>query len=371
MICKKQLAVVLITLSAVMAASCVTERDRKETEPDTEVSEEETVTDSETSEVTSSDTETETTETRAEEIIDTSAPMWLEAPDTITVESDTDFDIGNYLSYIDDYDSVVDMDLAGEVDTSVTGDYPVTVSLTDDAGNSTFKDITVKVIEPVEPVEVIDDGPEPATNYYDFNEFVVDYAGEGALYGIDISKYQGDVDFEKVKAAGCDFVIMRAMVYYQGELRIDDRFQENLTEAKAAGLKVGVYIYTFANTPELVKEQTDALCELLNGEQLDFPVVFDWEKFSNFQQYNLSMAGLRELYQVFKDELAVYGYDAMLYSSKYYLETIWQPENETVWLAHYTEKTSYEGNYVMWQANCNGTIDGIEGPVDLDLYYGG
>ena len=77
MICKKQLAVVLITLSAVMAASCVTERDRKETEPDTEVSEEETVTDSETSEVTSSDTETETTETRAEEIIDTSAPMWL------------------------------------------------------------------------------------------------------------------------------------------------------------------------------------------------------------------------------------------------------------------------------------------------------
>ena len=200
MICKKQLAVVLITLSAVMAASCVTERDRKETEPDTEVSEEETVTDSETSEVTSSDTETETTETRAEEIIDTSAPMWLEAPDTITVESDTDFDIGNYLSYIDDYDSVVDMDLAGEVDTSVTGDYPVTVSLTDDAGNSTFKDITVKVIEPVEPVEVIDDGPEPATNYYDFNDFVVDYAGEGALYGIDISKYQGDVDFEKVKA---------------------------------------------------------------------------------------------------------------------------------------------------------------------------
>ena len=368
MILRKLLSVALISVCLCCSSSCFAEPEHTEDTTGTVTSVEETVA-KETTGLSVSDTEAETTETtEAEE--DTNAPMWLEAPDNITIESDTDFVLGDYLSYIDDYDSMVDMDVEGEVDTSITGTYPITVTLTDDAGNQTSKDINVSVIEPLPPPSETEDGPEPAADYYDFNDFMADYSSEGAMYGIDISKYQGDVDFEKVKAAGCDFVIMRAMVYYKGELKIDDKFKNNIVAAKAAGLKVGVYIYTFANTEELIREQTIELCELLNGEQLDFPVVFDWERFSNFQQYNLSMVDLRELYQVFKEKLAGYGYDAMLYSSKYYLETIWKPEGETVWLAHYTSQTTYEGDYVMWQANCFGSIDGIEGPVDLDLYYG-
>lgn len=366
---KKLLSVALISLCLVCAASCFAKPDKTEDTTESESPVEES-TEKETTEVSVPDTKEETTET-TEAPEDVDAPLWLEAPDNITIESGTDFNVSDYLSYIDDYDSMVDMDMEGEVVTSIIGTYPLHITLTDDAGNQTSKDINVNVIEPLPVPSETEDGPEPDMNYYDFNDFMTDYSSEGAMYGIDISKYQGDVDFEKVKAAGCDFVIMRAMVYYKGELKIDDKFKENIVKAKAAGLKVGVYIYTFANTEELVREQTIALCELLDGEQLDFPVVFDWERFSNFQQYNLSMADLRNLYQVFKEELAGYGYDAMLYSSKYYLETIWKPEGETVWLAHYTSQTTYEGDYIMWQANCFGSIDGIDGPVDLDLYYGG
>lgn len=372
MISRKYNALAAVMLSAILAASCVAAPDNKETEAEssTEAASEVTTTQSETSDINTPHAQVMTSETVPEE--DTTAPMWLEAPDSLNIEADSEFVVGDYLSYIDDLDSTVDMTVDGEVDTSVTGSYPITVTLTDDAGNKTTKDINVTVYVPAEPTGETEPGPEPEPDYYEFDVFMADYAGEGAMYGIDISKYQGDVDFEKVKAAGCNFVILRAMVYYKGELIIDEKFSQNLANAKAAGLKVGVYIYTFANTEELVREQTDALCELLDGEQLDFPVVFDWERFSNFQQYNLSMADLRQLYQVFKDELSKYGYEGMLYSSKYYLEAIWKPDaGETVWLAHYTDQTSYEGEYIMWQTSSYGTIDGIDGPVDMDLYYGG
>ena len=369
----KELAVALTAVCIFCSVSCTAKPEETEATTESEVTEEET-TGEETSEAATSVSEEETTDTTAEEA-DTSAPLWLEAPDNITVETGTDFDVGNYISYIDDYDSSVDIAVDGEVDASTVGEYPLTVVLTDDAGNTTSKSINVKVIEPLPPSDDVDDGSDYVIDYYYFSDLITKYDDGKVMFGVDISKYQGDVDFEKMKAAGCDFVIMRAMVYYKGELLIDDKFKKNIVEAKEAGLKVGVYIYTFANTEEQVREQTDALCELLNGEELDFPVVFDWERFSNFQQYNLSMADLRELYQAFKDELSKYGYDAMLYSSKYYLEAIWQPEDETVWLAHYISKddykSSYEGDYVMWQVSCFGNIDGIDGPVDLDIYYGG
>ena len=371
---RKMLSAFLISVCLVCAASCFAKTDEKETTKTEQESSEEETTEKETTAVSVSDTEEETAVT-TEAPADTTAPMWLEAPDSVTVEQGSDFDINDYISYIDDYDSVVDIEVSGEVDTSAVSDYPISIVLTDDAGNTTSKDMTVKVIEPLPPPDETDDGPGYEIDYYDYADLISKYDDGKVMFGIDISKYQGDVDFEKVKAAGCDFVIMRAMVYYKGELITDDKFSQNIKNAKAAGLKVGVYIYTFANTEELVREQTDALCELLDGEQLDFPVVFDWERFSCFQQYNLSMADLRNLYQVFKDELAEYGYDAMLYSSKYYLETIWKPEGETVWLAHYIGsndyKSSYEGDYVMWQISCFGKIDGIDGPVDLDIYYGG
>ena len=84
----------------------------------------------------------------------------------------------------------------------------------------------------------------------------------------------------------------------------------------------------------------------------------------------MSFADLNKLYDAFADELAGKGYDCMLYGNKNSLENIWKDtDTRPVWLAHYTDKTDYEGPYRMWQASCTGRIDGIDGDVDMDIMY--
>ncbi len=301
---------------------------------------------------------------------DITAPIWLKIPNRVTLEKGDTITIDRYLSYVDDRDSSVDLTVTGEYDMSVVGEYPVTVTITDDAGNSTSGSFTINVIEPV--TETSPTTPEPTAEHktISFSDFISMYGSDNVMLGLDVSKWQGDIDFNAVKAAGCDFVILRAMVYYEGELLEDSYFRTNLEQAKAAGLKVGVYIYTFGNTEEIIREHADKLAELLDGEELDFPIGYDWEEFGRFQQFGLSMIDLNNLFYAFADEMSKYGYDTMLYSSKYYLETLWHPMTYGVWLAHYTEQTSYEGDYIMWQVNAIGRIDGIEGDVDINVYYG-
>ena len=185
MISRKYNALAVVMLSAVLAASCVAAPDNKEPEAEssTDAASEVTTTQSETSDINAPHAQVMTSETVPEE--DTTAPMWLEAPDSLNIEADSEFVVGDYLSYIDDLDSTVDMTVDGEVDTAVTGSYPITVTLTDDAGNTTSKDINVTVYVPVEPTGDTEPGPEPEPDYYEFDEFMADYAGEGAVYGID------------------------------------------------------------------------------------------------------------------------------------------------------------------------------------------
>ena len=79
---------------------------------------------------------------------------------------------------------------------------------------------------------------------------------------------------------------------------------------------------------------------------------------------------LNRMYDAFADEISKAGYDCMLYSSRNFLEDVWEDtDKRPVWLAHYTEKTDYEGPYRIWQASCTGTIDGISGAVDMDILY--
>ncbi len=300
---------------------------------------------------------------------DITAPIWLKIPNTVTLEKGDTFTVDNYLSYIDDRDASVELTVTGEYDTSVIGEYPINLTITDDAGNSATGSFTLKIIEPVTETQQSTQPTEDTHTTISYSDFVAKYDSDQVLLGIDVSKWQGEIDFNAVKAAGCDFVILRAMVYNEGELIEDSYFKTNLEQAKAAGLLVGVYIYTFGNTEEIIREHADKLAELLDGEELDFPIGYDWEAFKRFQQYNLSILDLNNLFYAFADEMSKYGYDTMLYSSKYYLETLWYPLTYDVWLAHYTEQTSYEGDYILWQVNAIGRIDGIEGDVDIDIYY--
>ena len=190
------------------------------------------------------------------------------------------------------------------------------------------------------------------------------------MYGIDVSAWQDDIDFKAVKKAGCEFVIIRIGYTSEKGVTIDKKFSRNLQGARAAGLKTGIYLYSTDNTEEQVRNSAKWIKETLKGANLDLPVAFDWEDFSNFQDYGISLYEINRLYDVFADELSQDGYGCMLYSSKNYIENVWKETDiRPVWLAHYTEKTDYKGPYMLWQASCTGKISGISGDVDMDILY--
>ena len=161
---------------------------------------------------------------------------------------------------------------------------------------------------------------------------------------------------------------MRCGVYYEKEFKLDPTFEKNYANAKAAGLKVGIYYASTDATPEEVKDNANKLIDALNGDKLDFPITFDWENFGHIQRYKVSLNELCNLYDVFEEACNDRGYDTMLYASKYYLTEIWKPaDSVTVWLAQYSKKVTYTGSYYMWQVSDCGKIDGIAGPVDMDI----
>ena len=191
-----------------------------------------------------------------------------------------------------------------------------------------------------------------------------------SLVGIDISRWQGDVDFERVKAAGCEFVYMRIGGLDDGELYTDRYYRYNIEAAKAAGLKIGIYWHAEESTPEEVKASVAYLMDVLDGEEIDYPIAYDWEDFRHFENYGMNFKDLNDHLDIFVEEIGKRGYPACLYNSKYYLETIWTNEaNLPIWLANYTSATAYKGDYFMWQHSNTGRIDGIEGDVDLDVMY--
>ncbi len=108
----------------------------------------------------------------------------------------------------------------------------------------------------------------------------------------------------------------------------------------------------------------------LNGLKLDFPIAYDWENWQYIREYNVSIHDLNVSFEAFADELKKNGYDAMLYSSKYYLNLIWDnKKNYPVWQAHYASETEMDKNGIVWQFSDKGLVPGISGNVDLDIYY--
>ncbi len=296
-------------------------------------------------------------------VVDTVKPLQLWSGDGTVLERGTEFDINNVIGYGDNADPKPQLKVDGEMDMSKNGKYPLHVTVTDASGNSIDWKLTVTVADKVPVYQ--DDSPRT-----DFADFVSSYKGDGRSFGIDVSVWQGDIDFEKVKKAGCEFVIIRAGYSVDGAVEEDSKFRQNYDAAKAAGLKVGVYLYSYDNTEEKVRASADWIAEQLRGDKLDLPVVFDWEDFGKFQTYEMSFTDLNSFYDAFADQLSKSGYDAMLYSSKNYLEKVWEEtDTRPVWLAHYTDKTDYKGPYKMWQASQTGRIGGIDADVDMDILY--
>ena len=272
----------------------------------------------------------------------------------------------DYIMYGDLYDNEPVCRVQGEYDLNVVGNYNIRYIVSDSAGNETYFDTVLHVYEPSS-----NRSETKKTNTY-FSDVVKNYKNDKTKIGIDVSRWQGDIDFEKIKEAGVEFIFMRIGVESkQGEeIGMDSKFKQNLKRAKDVGLDVGVYLYSIALTPDVARSHAEWVLKVLDGEKLALPIVFDWENFNKWNEYKLSFHDINTIADTFIETVEKAGYEGMLYSSKFYLENIWENKNDyPVWLAHYTDKTNYQGKYKFWQMCNDGVIDGINGDVDIDIMY--
>ena len=189
-----------------------------------------------------------------------------------------------------------------------------------------------------------------------------------AIKGIDVSWYQGDIDFAKVKASGVKFVIIRAG-YGKYITQKDPYFEKNYKNARAAGLDIGVYWYSYATSVADAIAEAKTCMTIISGKSFEYPVFFDLEERAQFSR---GRNFCDSLVNAFCGELEKCGYFAGLYISRSPLQSYISSsvaKRYTLWVAEYASKLNYSGDYAMWQYSSNGKISGINGSVDCDNCY--
>ena len=189
---------------------------------------------------------------------------------------------------------------------------------------------------------------------------------KNGIKGIDVSVWQGVIDWKSVKAAGVQFAIIRS----SSGPRVDKLFDFNITEAQKAGILVGVYHYCYAMNPEEAREEARHFIETIKPYRIDYPVMFDFEDNS---QTKLGKEMLTDIAEAFLSEIKNAGYYPMIYSYRNWLENNLDMDRLAeydVALAEWNVTTQkYTRPYGIWQYSCKGRISGIEGDVDLDICY--
>ena len=193
--------------------------------------------------------------------------------------------------------------------------------------------------------------------------------------GIDVSEHQGKIDWQAVADAGIQYVYIRVGYrgYDQGGVYEDDRAQENYEGAVAAGLQVGVYFYSQAISPEEAREEAQFTAKIIKKWDLSYPVVYDWEWVSSDARTG-SMTGeaVTACTQAFCREMEKQGYDAAFYFNQDLAENTFVLEKLTdydFWLAQYENALTFPYRVKMWQFTASGSVPGISGNVDLNLYF--
>lgn len=209
------------------------------------------------------------------------------------------------------------------------------------------------------------------------------FDGLNIVDGIDVSQWQGDIDWAAVKADGIDYAFIR--VGYRGSsdtggLGEDTKFTANIQGATAAGLKVGVYIYSQAVTEDEASEEAQFILDRVGNYTIDMPLVLDYEYYSgpsgtSGRLYNahLSKNEATAVCQAFCNTIKGAGYTPMVYANaSMFTSSLNAADLASVcplWLANYTTQTSYTGTYEFWQYASTGNVDGISGNVDMNFWY--
>ncbi|MBR0374882.1 MAG: Ig-like domain-containing protein [Mogibacterium sp.] len=191
-------------------------------------------------------------------------------------------------------------------------------------------------------------------------------------YGIDVSTWQDNIDWKKVKADGIDFAFIRVGFRgsSSGKLVLDNKYVRNITNAKAAGLKVGVYFFSQAKTYQEGVEEADFVYKQIRQYKLDLPVVIDTE-YLDGRTNNLTVKQRTQAVKGFCEQIKKRGYTPMIYANLNWLNNKLDMSQlpYQVWVAQWSSSCTYTGSYKCWQYTSNGRVDGIDGRVDLDYWY--
>ncbi len=214
------------------------------------------------------------------------------------------------------------------------------------------------------------------------------YETDEITTGIDVSEFQGNIDWKAVADSGIDFAMIR--VGYRGmkngEIKEDACAKYNLQEASKNGLKIGAYFFSTAVTEEEAKEEAEWTKNLLSGYPVTYPVAYNCEGFQNpsSRQFELSVEERTKLADAFLESIEEGSYTGMFYAAKNELDdnNLWNADdlslNYRIWVAQYSDQTwpektksDYTGDHVMWQYTNQGKLDGIKGAVDFNVAYFG
>ena len=203
--------------------------------------------------------------------------------------------------------------------------------------------------------------------------------GYTIINGIDVSSHNGSIDWAAVKASGIDYVMIRAgyRTLQSGTLGEDVNFRNNIQGALAAGLKVGVYMFSQAITQTEAAEEAYYVMNLIRGYNVTLPVVIDYEYGANhtgrLADANLDINTQTAICNAFCTAVASSGYTPMIYANKSMLQSDICGEvlddYYKIWLANYTTQTTYAGEYYAWQYSSKGIVNGISGYVDCNFFY--
>ena len=232
------------------------------------------------------------------------------------------------------------------------------------------------------PVEPVDLEPTVPENSYDPAGFYEEggfkrYKSEDTLasVGVDVSSHQQEIDWELVAANGVEFAMIRVGYrgYTEGEIQPDDYFVQNIEGARAAGLDVGVYFFSQALDEQEAIDEANYVLEQIKDYPLSYPVIFDWEDIeADARTDGMDSVQLTKNAIAFCDTIEQAGYRAGVYFNQRFgyeefdLESL---QDYVFWLAEYNDTPSFTYDFDLWQYASDGSVDGIDGDVDLNLAF--
>lgn len=310
-------------------------------------------------------------------VLDVTAPK-IFGSSIYTVPIGYEGDLTDLILSGDDLDDHPRREVVGNYDLTRAGRYRVEYVVTDASGNQAKHPFILNVTSPTNITT-----PQATSDPVNLSKIIRQYKTDTTKIGIDVSQWQGEIDWEKVQAAGVEFAFIRLgyQVGFGGEYVLDPYFSDNMLAATELGLPTGVYFYSYADSVEEARAQARWIKSQISGYGVALGVAFDWENWSNFNQAGMSFRTINNVARAFLDEIdsgnhhrseyteGPAGYAALLYSSKNYLERIWDVPEYDTWLAQYYDRVTYDGDYRYWQLTDSGRVNGIYGDVDIDIMY--